>query len=157
MWLEHSQRRNVLLVYEEAEALLVLFTNFFPLLLCCSCCEPTHWGRQRLSTWWSLSLIYRSLLLLCNAACSALREGTSTALNYYRLHPLSVEHQLAQGRAVPVWLPWRTPAPMHNRKAEIPLEMTLFYQNHNMAKCQSKMEEKAQILKSERCWALSQY
>lgn len=74
MWLEHSQRRNVLLVYEEAEALLVLFTNFLPLLLCCSCCEPTHWGRQRLSTWWSLSLIYRPLLLLCNAACSALRE-----------------------------------------------------------------------------------
>lgn len=40
---------------------------------------------------------------------------------------------------------------MHDRKAESTLKMTLFYQNHNAAKCQSKMEEKAQILKSKRC------
>lgn len=74
IWQEHSQRRNVMLVYAEAEALPVFFTNLFPLLLCCSCCEPAQWGRQRLCACWSLSPIYRPLLLLCNAACSALRE-----------------------------------------------------------------------------------
>lgn len=74
IWQEHSQRRNVLLVYEEDEALPVLFTNLFPLLFCCSCCEPAHWGRRRLCACWSLSLIYRPVLLFCSAACGALRE-----------------------------------------------------------------------------------
>lgn len=64
---------NVLLVYEESEALCFLQTCL-PLLLHCSCCEPTHWGRQRLCACWSLLFIYRPLLLLCNAACAALRQ-----------------------------------------------------------------------------------
>lgn len=133
---------------------LCLLQTCLPLLLPCSCCEPPHRGRQRLCTCWSLSLIHRPLLLLCKAACGAPREHS---LLYYRLHPLSVEHWLARGRVVPVWLPWRTAAPMYDRKAESTLKMTLFYQNHNTAKCWSKMEEKAQILKSKRCWALRRH
>lgn len=150
-----SQRRNVLLVYEETKAL------FFP---------PSPW----LQLLWTNPLRKAEALcrlepftylqttapfVQCSLWCS---EGTFTALNYYRLHPLSVEHWLAQGRVVPVRLPWRTAAPMHDRKAESTLKMTLLYQNHNMAKCQSKMErctnpEEQEMLSFEKATSQYQY
>lgn len=35
---------------------------------------------------------------------------------------------------IPVWLPWKTASPTHDRKADTILKMTLFYQGNNMAK-----------------------
>lgn len=144
---------NVLLVYEESEALPVLFTNLFApspslQLLWTNPLRKTEALRMLESF---IYLQTTAPFVQCSLRCS---EATLTALNYCRLRPLSVEHWLAQGRVVPVWLPWRTAAPMHDRKAESTLKMTLFHQNNNTAKCQSVMEEKAQILKSKRCWAL---
>lgn len=155
---------SALVVQQENEALLLPFTDissfsFVAFVLN----QPSDKDKGFAHTGsWSLLLIYRRLLLLCNAAHSALKK-----------HPLlwtitdSIVFLLSitlQGDPVIPWLlPWRTATPMHDRKADSTLKMTLVYQNNSSAKysmqsaCLSLGEKPQMTVNSKRCSAFRRH